>query len=87
MLLDQRQGVDVKIPVAVIKGQHNGPLRKLSRAASQDRGQLTSGDPGEPLVTQVRDLIREGFRRDHQPARRLRRVDNLVVHQDGNPER
>ena len=38
VLLEQRQGLGVKIPVSVVKGEHDGPLGQVSGAVGENRG-------------------------------------------------
>ena len=87
MLLKQRQGLGVKVAVPVVKSQHYGPLRQVTGAVGENRGQRSRGDRGEASIAQVGELISEDVRGDREPAGGRRNVGDLVIHQHGDPER
>ena len=63
VLLEQRHGLDVKVAVAVVKGDHHGTLRQFARAVRQRGGERSGGDRGKARVAEVTKLIGENLRR------------------------
>ena len=62
VLLKQRQRLAVKVPVPVVKSQHNRPLWEVPRAVGKNRGERSRGDRAEARIAQVGELISEDVR-------------------------
>ena len=87
VLTEQRQGLGVKIAVPVVKSEHHGPRWQVTGAVGENRGQRSRGERGEAGFVQVGELISEDVRGDREWVRGGRNVSDLVIHQNGDPER
>ncbi len=72
----------MEILVAIVEGQHHGPVGRRAGGASQDRREPGRGDRLVALVVQVAELRGPGVRGNGQVAAGFRALGNLVVHQD-----